>query len=75
MLAQGCPWTFTRACSHRAAAPRAWSPKVPVLIHLVDDIPRAGATFDVHVPRSFAAYLWMWLEDAGREYGVQIAPS
>ena len=24
--------------------------------------------------RSFAQYLWMWLEDAGREYGVLIEP-
>ena len=24
--------------------------------------------------RSLAQYLWMWLEDAGREYGVLIEP-
>jgi sarcosine oxidase gamma subunit len=24
------------------------------------------------VPRSYAEYLWAWLEDAGAEYGVAI---
>jgi sarcosine oxidase gamma subunit len=43
-----------------------------VLIHLIDDDPRAGPSFDVHVARSFSDYLFRWLEDAGREYGVQV---
>jgi sarcosine oxidase gamma subunit len=45
-----------------------------VLIHLVDDEPARGPSFDVYVARSFAQYLWTWLEDAGREYGVLIEP-
>ena len=35
-------------------------------------MPRRGPTFDVYVARSFAHYLFAWLEDAGREYGVQV---
>ena len=31
-----------------------------------------GASFEIHVARSFAAYLWAWLEDAAGEYGVQV---
>lgn len=31
-----------------------------------------GASFEIHVTRSFAAYLWAWLEDAAGEYGVQV---
>ena len=31
-----------------------------------------GASFEIHVARSFAAYLWAWLEDAAEEYGVQV---
>jgi len=63
--------------------PRAFSPgscaqsvlaKVAVLIHLLDDHLEHGPRFDVYLARSFAHYLWMWLEDAGREYGVQIEP-
>jgi sarcosine oxidase subunit gamma len=63
--------------------PRAFPPgrcagtllaKAAVLIHLVDDAPERGPSFDVYVGRSFADYLWTWLEDAGREYGVAIEP-
>ncbi|MEE9184627.1 MAG: sarcosine oxidase subunit gamma family protein [Acidimicrobiia bacterium] len=31
-----------------------------------------GPAFDLYVPRSFADYLWAWLEDAGTEYGVAL---
>jgi sarcosine oxidase gamma subunit len=44
------------------------------VIHLLDDDSERGASFDVYVARSFAHYLWTWLEDAGREYGVAIEP-
>ena len=63
--------------------PRAFAPgscagsvlaKAAVLIHLLDDDPGRGPSFDVYVARSFAYYLWTWLEDAGREYGVVIEP-
>jgi len=29
--------------------------------------------FDLYVLDSFAAYLWLWLEDAAREYGLKVA--
>jgi sarcosine oxidase subunit gamma len=48
--------------------------KAAVLIHLVDNDRDRGPGFDLYVARSFAHYLWMWLEDAGREYGVSIEP-
>jgi len=28
--------------------------------------------YDIYVHRSFAEYLWSWLMDAGREYGVKV---
>ena len=43
-----------------------------MLLHLLDDDAQRGPTFDLYVARSFAHYLWAWLEDAGREYGVQV---
>ena len=64
--------------------PRAFPPgtcagtllaKASVLIHVLDDDPERGPSFDVYVARSFADYLWVWLEDAGREYGVLIEPA
>ena len=39
-----------------------------VLLHQTDDAP----AYDLYVQRSFARYLWSWLEDAAGEYGVTI---
>ncbi len=39
-----------------------------VLLHQSDDAP----TYGLHVPRSFARYLWSWLEDAAAEYTPSI---
>ena len=45
--------------------------KADITLLLVED-GKDGPTFEVWVRRSFAAYLWAWLEDAAREYGVTI---
>ncbi len=31
-----------------------------------------GPAYDVYVLNSFAEYLWLWLEDAAREYGLRV---
>jgi sarcosine oxidase, subunit gamma len=49
--------------------------KASVLIHLLDEDSGRGPSFDVYVARSFADYLWTWLEDAGRDYGILIEPA
>ncbi len=42
-------------------------------LHLfADESAEQGPIFEVYVLRSFAEYLWAWLEDAGREYGVAV---
>jgi sarcosine oxidase, subunit gamma len=71
VLAKGCPLDLHPRAFPLGSCAQSLLAKAAVLIHLVDVRP-AEATFDVYVARSFAAYLWMWLEDAGREYGVQI---
>ena len=74
VLAKGCPLDLH---------PRAFPPgrcagtllaKATVVIHLLDDDRERGPSFEVYVARSFAHYLWTWLEDAGREYGALIEP-
>jgi sarcosine oxidase subunit gamma len=68
LLAKGCPLDLH---------PRGFSPgrcaqshlaKAQVVLHQVSDEP----AFDLYVLRSFADYLWAWLEDAAREYGLAI---
>ena len=42
--------------------------RAAILLHQTDDAP----AYDIHVAWSFAAYLWVWLEDAAAEYGLAV---
>jgi sarcosine oxidase, subunit gamma len=75
VLAKGCPLDLHPRAFPPGSCAQSLLAKAAVLIHLVDEVPPTGPSFDVYVARSFAAYLWMWLEDAGREYGVPIGPA
>jgi len=57
--------------------PRAFQPghcaqtrlaRAAIILHQTADEP----TYDIHVAWSFAAYLWVWLEDAAAEFGLAI---
>jgi sarcosine oxidase, subunit gamma len=72
-LAKGCPLDLHPAAFRPGMAAQSLLAKASVLIHLVEDEAAAASpAFDVYVGRSFAHYLFAWLEDAGREYGVQV---
>ena len=45
--------------------------RVPVLLVSIDLEP----TIDLIVRRSFATYLWAWIQDAGREFGLRFTPA
>jgi sarcosine oxidase subunit gamma len=72
VLAKGCPLDLHPRAFKAGQCAQSLLAKASVLIHLVDDDPQAGPGFDLHVARSFSRYLFTWLEDAGREYGVQV---
>ena len=74
VLAKGTPLDLHPRAFGPGSCAQSLLAKASVLIHLVDDEPERGPSFDVYVARSFAHYLWTWLEDAGREYGVLIGP-
>jgi sarcosine oxidase subunit gamma len=74
VLAKGCPLDLHPRAFAVGSCAQTVLAKAAVLIHLVDDDRARGPDFDVYVARSFASYAWMWLEDAGREYGVQVEP-
>jgi sarcosine oxidase, subunit gamma len=75
VLAKGCPLDLHPRAFAPGSCAQSLLAKASVLIHLLEDDGERGPSFDVYVARSFAHYLWMWLEDAGREYGVQIEPA
>jgi len=72
VLAKGCPLDLHPRAFPAGCCAQSLLAKASVLIHLVEDDPQAGPSFDLYVGRSFSHYLWAWLEDAGLEYGVQI---
>jgi sarcosine oxidase, subunit gamma len=74
VLAKGCPLDLHPRAFPTGSCAQSLLGKAAVLIHLLDDERERGSSFDVYVARSFAHYLCMWLEDAGREYGVQVEP-
>jgi sarcosine oxidase subunit gamma len=74
VLAKGTPLDLHPRAFPPGACAGTLLAKAMVLIHLLAD-PGPGPSFDLYVGRSFAHYLWMWLEDAGREYGVAIEPA
>jgi sarcosine oxidase subunit gamma len=72
VLAKGCPLDLHPRAFATGNCAQSLLAKASVLIHLPNDDAQRGPTFDLYVARSFAHYLFAWLEDAGREYGVQV---
>lgn len=78
LLAKGCPLDL----DPRALGPGAFGgagrcaqshvAKTLIVLHLVTDDEAEGMCLDIYVLRSFAEYLWSWLEDAAREYGLTV---
>lgn len=50
------------------ACAQAGMAKTGMILVLTDEAP----TFELYVLDSFADYLWTWLEEAGREYGIAV---
>jgi sarcosine oxidase subunit gamma len=72
VLAKGTPLDLHPRAFPPGSCARSLLAKASVAIHLVDNDRDRGPVFDIYAARSFAHYLWMWLEDAGRECGVSI---
>ncbi len=73
LLQKGCPLDFHPRAFTAGACAQSCLAKATVLIYLgADESVTEGPIFDIYVARSFAEYLWAWLEDAGAEYGVTV---
>lgn len=72
LVQKGCPLDLHPRAFAPGKCAQSLLAKAGVLVHLVADDPAEGATLDLYVVRSFADYLWRWLEDAAREYGLAI---
>jgi sarcosine oxidase subunit gamma len=68
VLAKGCGLDLHPRAFKPARCAQTRLAKANVILHKIDEAP----TFDVYVERSFADYLWRWIEDAGQEYRFAI---
>lgn len=68
VIMKGCPLDLHPSAFKAMRCAQSRLAKANVLIEQRDDQP----SYDIYVVRSFARYLWQWLEDAGREYGVAV---
>jgi sarcosine oxidase, subunit gamma len=70
-LQKGCPLDLHPRVFRPGQCAQTRLAKATVLIHLTagDSAPE-GPSFDVYTVRSFTEYVWFWLEDAAREFGV-----
>ncbi len=76
VIAKGCPLDLhPRAFGGVGHCAQSHLAKTGVLLHQVGPENNGAPAFDLYTRRSFSDYLWRWLEDAGREYGlVVVAP-
>jgi sarcosine oxidase, subunit gamma len=70
VLAKGCPLDLHPRAFDVGRCAQSHLAKAPILIRQVDREP----SFEIVIRRSFADYLWTWLEDAAREYGFVVEP-
>ena len=70
VLAKGCPLDLHPDVFAPGRVAQTIVAQADAILHRVDD--GDEASFDIHVRRSFAEYLWLWLADAGLEYGVGV---
>lgn len=69
VLNAGCPLDLHPRAFAAGTVARTLLGKAPVVLHRRG----AGDRFELHVAVSLAAYLWLYLENAAREYGFTVA--
>ena len=68
VLNAGCPLDLHEASFPPGAATRTLLAKAPMVLHR----PGRQAAFELWVNGSFAPYAWLFMENAGREYGLAV---
>lgn len=73
VIAKGCPLDLhPRVFGGSGHCAQTHLAKTTVILHQVSADEDAGPAFDIYTRRSFSDYLWRWLADAGREYGLVV---
>ena len=77
LLAKGCPLDLHPRVFSAGRCAQSHCAKALITLHQVADEDGGGdggggPAYDLYVLNSFAEYLWLWLEDAAREYGLRV---
>ena len=67
VLAKGCTIDLHPRAFKTGSVVQTNLAKAQIALYQIDE-----TTYRIFARRSFAEYLWTWLEDAGMEYGVSI---
>lgn len=67
VIAKGCPLDLHPDVFGAGQCAQSHIARALTVLHC-----RGPETVDIHVLRSFAEYLWTWLEDGAREYGLTV---
>ena len=68
VLMKGCPLDVHPRAFKPGMCAQSLLAKATIILHQTSDAP----AYDIYVERSFADYLWSWLEDAALEYGLAV---
>ena len=71
VLMKGCPLDLHPRQFKPGDCAQSSLAKCTVILHQTADLD-TGPAYDIYVERSFADYLWAWLEDAALEYGLAV---
>jgi sarcosine oxidase subunit gamma len=69
ILNAGCPLDLHPRAFPEGSSTRTLLAKAEIVLHR----PEGGSGFRLYAGRSFAAYVWRYLEAAGREHGLRVA--
>ncbi len=73
LLAKGCSIDLhPKAFGGVGRSAQTLLAKATVFFHQTAEDETEGPSFEIYVTRSFADYLWSWLEDAAQEYGIVV---
>ena len=73
VLAKGCPIDLHPSAFGPSQSAQCIVAKCGVMLTQTAQAKDTAGTYELYVLRSFATYLWTWLEDASQEYGVRVA--
>ena len=71
VLMKGCPLDVHRREFKPGDCAQSVLAKATIILHQTAEAD-GGPAYDIYVERSFADYLWTWLEDAALEYGLAV---